>query len=331
MKSKKFIKEAGEMTTADKIYERTKIKAAKIRSKAELIRAQNQLKAAKLNQAKINNKIRSLENDSQKAEDVKVKTVANQEQQPVQQQAPAPQQQPVAKESKYIHSLFYRLLTEADEAPAVEVAGTTPQTKEEAETARIQAATREIQQRIGEYSGGQFAQQQDPNAMGGDPGAMGGDPSMQDPNAMGGDPSMQDPSMMGQPGAEQPPDPLKGFGDISAPMDPMGVSNIDPATGMPSNEPKITLTALGRLYHLKRIYTKLLRISKILDKYPYKEIVPVRKDVRDMLELMSLISTNLKSYKENIDEIIINMYCFLKEVIRNISDIIVMIKQRSAD
>lgn len=349
MKAKKFVKEAGEMNEADRIYEKTKIQAAKIRSKAELLRAKNQLKSAQLNQARINNKIKVLDSTKKAEEDskAKVKTVGDrqpqpQQQQVVQRQAPVQPKRVTAQEARFYKSQYWKYIHEADEQPDVEIAGTTPQTKEEAETARIQAATREIQARIGEYGGGQFGQQGggDPNA---DPAAAGGDPMSGDPSmdqAMGGDPMTGDPgmdpamggdpNMMGGPGAQPPPDPLKGFGDASAPMDMMG-GNIDPATGMPSNEPKITYSALGRLYHLKKIYNRLLSLNKILIKYPYEEVIPIRKDVREMLELMSLVNNNLKSYKKDIDEIIVNMYAFLKETIQNLNDIVVKIKQQSPD
>jgi len=204
-----------------------------------------------------------------------------------------------------------------EENPQPEIAGAKPQTKEEADIARIQAQTRAIQSKIGEYTppgGAGMPGEVDP--MTGQPMAGGaGMPGEVDPMAGGIDP------MTGQPLMNQQPDPLKGFGDLTDPALSSGtgmMGAIDPMTGMPSNEPSKTPTAMGRLFILKKMYYRLALLDHILTNCPDPEVAELTKVTDEAFELFRLILNNLKTYKEKIDDIIIDYFMLVKDITQQV-------------
>jgi hypothetical protein len=201
----------------------------------------------------------------------------------------------------------------------VAVSGTEPQTKDEADIARIQAQTREIQAKIGEYTPPGGAQNVDPSMAGS---AMPGNPSgMTMGPGVGGMGGITDPAMMGM--EQQPPDPMKGFGDTTDPSSKlgamgmgMGMGGIDPMTGMPTGDmgPSKTPTAIGRLYLIKKIYYRLALLDKVLTDCPDPEVLELSNTTREAFDIFRLVIQNLKNYKEKIDEIIIDYYMLLKDI-----------------
>jgi hypothetical protein len=129
---------------------------------------------------------------------------------------------------------------------------------------------------VGDTGGDPNAAQQDPNTPQGNPNAV--DPNM-DPNA-----AMTDPSMMG------------GMG-----------GNVDPQTGMPVEDP----SHLGRVYEIKKIYTRLTSIESYLSSESDPFLVKIRSYVSQAIQLFEILAANLQSYKEKLDEIIVQYYKFL--------------------
>ena len=319
-----------------------KSKADHIRAKADLLKAKNQFTLAKITKSEIKDKLKS-----KKPEEIKVQTIK-----PVDQQ-PAPEVDmnsgdplTTANEDILVNKddlnsgdpLVSVNEVEGDEQPQPEedqeqspendtniaVAGSKPETKEEAEIARIQAHTREIQARTGEY-----------NPPGGQQDMEGMDPNMD----LNSDPNAQLDPMTGMPVQPQENDPMKGFGDTTDPamangmMGGMGgamMGGIDPMTGMPTDQgPAKTLTALGRLYELKKIHYRLTTLDKILSRFADVNIEPLRKDVSELVDVFTLICNNLKSYKDSIDEIIVNYYIFIKAASKELEDYLVEKKLES--
>jgi len=221
-----------------------------------------------------------------------------------------------------------------DEEAVAEVAGEKPQSKEEAEIARLQAQTREIQSRIGEYKTAGGAG--DPNAQIDPATGQPIDPNVQsqvDP-ATGQpiDPNAQIDPMTGQPIAPpQPPDPLKGFGDTTDPqasqMAMMGgmPGSIDPMTGQPIDQgPSKTATAVGRLYILKKIYYKLALLDKILTNSPDTELQEVARITSEAFSIYRTIIQNLKTYKDQIDEVIVDYYMLVKDIAAHVEKHFIM-------
>jgi len=108
-----------------------------------------------------------------------------------------------------------------------------------------------------------------------------------DPNMMG-----QDPNMMGMPGA----------------------SGMMP--GMPTQEPIRTARELGRIYELNKIYMRLYTIHKILSSVSDSKLQNIRDMTTEVFEIYRLILNNIKSYAGILDDIILQYYKFLDELVR---------------
>ena len=116
------------------------------------------------------------------------------------------------------------------------------------------------------------------------------------PPEPGMDPSMQDPSMAGG-----------GFGMEEDPL----VSK--------------TPSELGRIYELKKIYTRLTTIESYLSESSDPDLLRIRLLVSKSIELFEILSSNIPIYrppkapKERLDEIIIMYYKFLKQVYESVA------------
>jgi len=121
-------------------------------------------------------------------------------------------------------------------------------------------------------------------------------PPEEAPPEPGMDPSMQDPSMAGG-----------GFGMEEDPL----VSK--------------TPSELGRIYELKKIYTRLTTIESYLSESSDPDLLRIRLLVSKSIELFEILSSNIPIYrppkapKERLDEIIIMYYKFLKQVYESVA------------
>lgn len=98
------------------------------------------------------------------------------------------------------------------------------------------------------------------------------------------------------------------------------ISGMDNGLGIGEEEPK-TPGELGKIYELKKIYSRLTSMESYLSDESDKELLDIRTVVSQAIELFEVISANIDSYKEKIDEIIIMYYKFLKEVYSQVKDI----------
>jgi hypothetical protein len=130
---------------------------------------------------------------------------------------------------------------------------------------------------------------------------MGTDPNM-DPNQMQPDPNAM---MGGQGGAYQDPNAMAGLGQQG-----VGGEDIDPMTG----QPKITLDVVGKVYELKKIYSRLLAIQSQLSFSPDMTLLQLRKFITKAIDLFETVISNIGLYKKEIDDIIIMYYKFIEEV-----------------
>jgi len=114
----------------------------------------------------------------------------------------------------------------------------------------------------------------------------GEDTSMTDPTMAGG---LTDPNLMG------------GYGMLG------------------QEEPK-TAGQLGRIYELKKIYSRLTSIESYLGNESSDELLEIRDYVSKAIELFEIVSSNFDSYKDRLDEIIVTYYKFILEVYDNVKD-----------
>jgi hypothetical protein len=102
-------------------------------------------------------------------------------------------------------------------------------------------------------------------------------------------------------------------------MDP---GAMDPGMGqpLPEEDSSKTPSDLGRIYELKKIYTRLTVIEAYLSESSDIKMIETRGVVSKAIELFEIIASNFSSFKpprapeETIDEIIIQYYRFLENV-----------------
>jgi len=114
-------------------------------------------------------------------------------------------------------------------------------------------------------------------------------------------------------------------GGMDAGMDTAGMGGMDTGMGMggmpgmEEEEPK-TAGQLGRIYELKKIYSRLTSIEAYLGNESSPELLEVRNLVSKSIELFEIVSSNFDSYKEKLDDIIITYYKFIMEVYKEVKD-----------
>lgn len=110
-----------------------------------------------------------------------------------------------------------------------------------------------------------------------------------------------------EPQAEPEPEPPEDTG-INTDMGNMDASM--GGLGIPEEEPKEP-KELGRIYELKKIYTRLTSIESYLSNSSDESLIKLRNYVSRAIELFKLIVDNMDSYKDRIDDIIVTYYKFL--------------------
>lgn len=94
-----------------------------------------------------------------------------------------------------------------------------------------------------------------------------------------------------------------GIGQSNSDMGMDGVTGM--GTGSEEEEdPEVKIEKVSKAYILKKIYSRLLGISKVLDNLNENEAVELKKEILETLDLFHLIVENYKYFFEVIDEII---------------------------
>ena len=83
-------------------------------------------------------------------------------------------------------------------------------------------------------------------------------------------------------------------------------------------EEVLTIEDLGKRYELKRIYSRLVVLNNHLSVSTDKDILKVRNQVVDAIEMFGLVVKNIDLYEDRINEIIIGYYRFILSVYRYI-------------
>ncbi len=138
---------------------------------------------------------------------------------------------------------------------------------------------------------GQGQQGQNPNAN------QQGQDEEQDVNMMG---QGQDPNMMG--GQYQDPNM-------------MGGQNFMPPTGAPQSSEEV-----GRIYELKKIYSRLVSVESYLSSLFSSKLLKVRDLVVQTISLFETVISNFSLYKSKIDDIIIDFYEFIEKVYLSVAN-----------
>jgi len=110
---------------------------------------------------------------------------------------------------------------------------------------------------------------------------------------------------------EMPPEEAPPPGQDPTAMGGMGMMGTPP-------EEKLTSTQLGRMYELKKIYSRLTSIEMFLSRTTDESILEIRKYVAQSISMFELVVSNFPEYKDKIDEIIVTYYEFLTNVYSSI-------------
>jgi len=95
-------------------------------------------------------------------------------------------------------------------------------------------------------------------------------------------------------------------------MDP-AMAGMDPS--MDPTAQQLSANQIGRVYELKKIYTRLLSIETYITRSTDDPIIAdLRKKVGEAINLYEVVISNYEQYKDNIDDIIIQFYKFLDKL-----------------
>lgn len=84
--------------------------------------------------------------------------------------------------------------------------------------------------------------------------------------------------------------------------------------GMGIEEEPLEISEIGRIYELKKIYTRLTSIESYLSLSSDTILLKLRNSVSQALDLFETLISNIDSYKDDLDNIIIMFYKFLDVV-----------------
>jgi len=79
-------------------------------------------------------------------------------------------------------------------------------------------------------------------------------------------------------------------------------------------EGEIDVTEIGRVFELKKIYSRLTSIESYLSDSSDTTLLKLRNYVSQSIELFEILIANVKSFKDKLDEIIIIYYKFIEIV-----------------
>lgn len=122
-----------------------------------------------------------------------------------------------------------------------------------------------------------------------------------DPNVQQPDPN----TMMG--GQQMVPNNQMG-------MDPNAMMGAQPQVDPMTGEPTKTAEEVGKIFELKKIYSRLLAIESQLSFSSDIVLLKLRKYISQAIELFETVISNINTFQDNIDDIIVMYYEFLTQV-----------------
>jgi len=112
------------------------------------------------------------------------------------------------------------------------------------------------------------------------------------------------------PNAEQGGDT---YGDPNADPNAMGAE--------PVEDPAVRIQKIGRIFELKKIFTRLITVQNYLMEFSDDKFDEMKTSVDEALELFHIVSININTYSEELDEIIVNYYKFLTDVVKKLESL----------
>jgi len=78
------------------------------------------------------------------------------------------------------------------------------------------------------------------------------------------------------------------------------------------------LSVVDKVYRLKKIYAKLIAISRILDYHSDSKFDALRDEILEAIDLFHILVSNFDSFKDKIDDIIKSYYKLLQTAIEEL-------------
>jgi len=100
------------------------------------------------------------------------------------------------------------------------------------------------------------------------------------------------------------------------PEEEVAGTEVMPGMEMPGEEEEVPKDpeTLGRIYELKKIYSRLVSVESFLDDVSEPMLLKLRNFVSESIELFQLMINNVDTFKNKVDEIIVLYYKFLRIV-----------------
>ena len=128
-----------------------------------------------------------------------------------------------------------------------------------------------------------------------------------------------DPAETDSPLDEQAINPEEAGAEGGLPADMAGGDmGMGGMAGGTEEEQTLTSSQIGRVYELKKIYSRLASIESYLSRATDHSILELRKYVGQSIDLFEVVMSNYEQYKENVDDIIVQFYEFLDVVYESI-------------
>lgn len=123
-------------------------------------------------------------------------------------------------------------------------------------------------------------------------------------------------------------DPAAGGGEVDMGGDMGGEADMGGGDmggdmgGMPGEEKEEPLTPgqIGRVYELKKIYTRLSALENMLQDVTETEMIELRNLISKTIDIFKTLSSNFDIYKDKLDDIIIIFYKFLDISYKKVRD-----------
>jgi len=119
---------------------------------------------------------------------------------------------------------------------------------------------------------------------------------------------------------EEPPEGEEQNKDIPPEEEPPPEEDMPPEGDIPPEDPgmegegQLTATEIGRVYELKKIFSRLTSIESYLSDSSDLTLLKLRNYVSQAIEMFEILISNIDSFKDNIDEIILIYYKFIEKV-----------------
>jgi len=106
------------------------------------------------------------------------------------------------------------------------------------------------------------------------------------------------------PGTEEPTEEVPGTEEEEIPTEEVDVEE--------------QLSTVDKVYRLKKIYAKLIAISRLLDYHSDSKFDELRNEILEAIDLFHIIISNFESFKDKIDDIIKSYYKLLQSSIEEL-------------